>query len=111
MRLLLDDNISYRIVKKISESFPDCLHASRIGTQRPAPDRTLWEFARREGLVIVTFDEDFEDLHNLYGFPPKVIILRLGNSSTDKIAQVLVSKQIEISAFYASETYGLLEIF
>ena len=111
MRLLFDDNISYRIIKKVSDSFPESMHVNRTGLSHPAADHAIWEHARQMGFVIVTFDDDFEDLHNLYGFPPKVIILRLGNSSTSAIAKVLELKQSEINAFCASPIYGLLEVF
>lgn len=111
MRLLFDDNISYRIVKKLAISFPECLHVSRSGLSAPAPDRSIWDYAKQRGYVIVTFDEDFEDLTNLQGFPPKVIILRIGNTSTRTIAEALTAKKDEIESFFSSDTYGLLEIY
>jgi predicted nuclease of predicted toxin-antitoxin system len=111
MRLLFDENISYRIVKQLINIFPEILHVSRIGVSPPISDRTIWEYAKKNDFVIVSFDEDFESLANLYGFPPKVVILRLGNSSTKIIASVLTSKASDIENFYLSETYGLLEIF
>jgi predicted nuclease of predicted toxin-antitoxin system len=111
MRLLFDENISYRIVKQLIDIFPESLHVSRIGVSLPISDRIIWEYAKKNDLVTVTFDEDFESFANLYGFPPKVVILRLGNSSTKIIASVLISKASDIESFYLSGTYGLLEIF
>lgn len=111
MRLLFDENISYRIVKQLINIFPESLHVSRIGVSLPISDRIIWEYAKKNDFVIVSFDEDFESLANLYGFPPKVVILRLGNSSTKIIASVLTSKASDIENFYLSETYGLLEVF
>lgn len=111
MNLLFDDNISYRIVKKLFNAFPNCLHVSRAGLAVHAPDRAIWEYARQNNYLIVTFDEDFEDLSGLYGFPPKVIILRIGSATTPMISQALQAKKVEIEAFYSSDIYGLLEIF
>lgn len=111
MKLLFDDNISYRIVKQLIDSFPDSLHVSRTGLATPAPDRLIWEYARQNNFLIVTFDEDFEDLSSLYGFPPKVIILRFGNASTHQIASTLQANKPDIMAFFNSDNYGLLEIF
>lgn len=111
MKVLFDENISYRIVKKLTHLFPDCLHISRAGLNMPAPDMAIWKYAKQNDYMIITFDEDFEDLANLYGFPPKIIILRLGNSSTNLVASTLLAKITEIEAFYLSDTYGLLEIY
>lgn len=111
MRLLFDENISYRIVKQLINIFPESLHVSRIGVSLPISDLIIWEYAKKNDFVIVSFDEDFESLANLYGFPPKVVILRLGNSSTKIIASVLTSKASDIENFYLSDTYGLLEVF
>lgn len=108
MRLLFDDNISYRIVKKVAEVFPGCQHVNRTGLSAPAPDKAIWEYSQKYDYVVVTFDDDFEDLHNLYGFPPKVIILRLGNTSTQAIADTLIREKVDINTFYLSEVYGLL---
>lgn len=90
---------------------PDCLHVSRAGLSMPTADRLIWEYAKEHHFVIVTFDEDFERLSNLYGFPPKVVVLRLGNTSTQTIFEALVLKIADIEQFYLSDTYGLLEIY
>ncbi|MFN0175836.1 MAG: DUF5615 family PIN-like protein [Saprospiraceae bacterium] len=89
MRLLLDNNISYRLVKKLKDVVPECLHVSKTGLLRPADDPDIWAWAKRYDHVIVTFDEDFEVLETLYGFPPKVILLRFGNAPTKLIEKVL----------------------
>jgi predicted nuclease of predicted toxin-antitoxin system len=77
----------------------------------PASDLDIWDYAKRRGLILISFDEDFQDLSHLNGFPPKVILLRLGNSSTKNIADVLLQKWNDIEQFYHSDTFGLLEIF
>lgn len=74
MKLLFDENISYRILKYLIDIFPESLHISRIGVSFPVSDRIIWEYAKKNDFVIVTFDENFEAFANLYGFPPKVII-------------------------------------
>ena len=111
MKLLFDENISYRIVKKVSLAAPDSLHVSRTGLIAPAKDTDIWNYAKANEFVLVSFDEDFQDLSSLYGFPPKVILLRLGNSSTQMISEVLVKKWEEIELFLQSEIAGVLEIF
>ncbi|MDQ6479106.1 DUF5615 family PIN-like protein [Dyadobacter sp. LHD-138] len=111
MKFLFDENISYRIVKKLSEIIPNCLHVSQTGLHKPASDRQIWRYAQKYDFTIVTFDEDFQDLVNLNGFPPKVILLRTGNSYTQFISEIILNKQKEILQFYQSDVHGLLEIF
>jgi predicted nuclease of predicted toxin-antitoxin system len=111
MKFLFDENISYRILKKISTLAPQSLHVSRIGLTQPASDLDIWNFAKKKGFILVSFDEDFQDLSHLNGFPPKVVLLRVGNSSTQNIAEILFSKWADVEQFYQSETFGLLEIF
>ena len=47
MRLLFDENISYRIVKQVVGTFSESLHVSRIGVSFPISDRIIWEYAKK----------------------------------------------------------------
>ena len=64
MKLLLDANISWRIIKIIEDSFPNCFHAKDIEVPQPAKDSEIWEFAKKNNFTILTHDEDFEKLLN-----------------------------------------------
>jgi len=57
----------------------------------------------------VTFDSDFCDLNIIKGFPPKIIWLRTGNTTTKNIEKLLRNKQGLIEVFL-TEDYGCLEI-
>ncbi len=111
MKLLLDANISFRVVKKIQATFPDSLHVERTGLVQPAKDRTIWHFARQNDFIIVTYDEDFYELSNLYGAPPKVIWFRFGNVPTDIIVQKLLKYQQDIELMATNSDIDLLEIY
>jgi predicted nuclease of predicted toxin-antitoxin system len=75
-----------------------------------APDRAIWAHARDHGLVIVTRDEDFHRLSVLYGPPPKVIWVRLGNCSTDDVIRLLRVRREEIEGFLAHEEAAFLAL-
>jgi predicted nuclease of predicted toxin-antitoxin system len=62
-------------------------------------------------LVIITFDEGFQNLEFLYGFPPKVILFRTGNTSIKSIFEIIKLNLDSIIKFYQDETLGLLEVF
>lgn len=72
MRLLLDQNISFRIVKLLQVIFPDCKNVSQIGLYIKE-DLYIWTFSRNQSFVIVTFDSDFYDLRLIAESPPKII--------------------------------------
>ncbi|MEN8122693.1 MAG: DUF5615 family PIN-like protein [Bacteroidota bacterium] len=110
IKLLLDANLSYRLVKKLHKIYPESIHVTRTGLPIPAQDIAIWEWAKKNNYLIVTNDEDFEHLLNLYHFPPKVILLRTGNQLTNSIAKILFEYFDEIVSFEKSEELGLLEI-
>ena len=88
MRFLFDQNISYRIVSKLSDYYPDCRQVRELGLTN-AEDIDIWDYARKNDYVIVTFDADFYDIGLINGCPPKIVWLRTGNLSTNKIADLL----------------------
>jgi predicted nuclease of predicted toxin-antitoxin system len=109
LRLLFDQNISYRIVKKVKELFPESNHVQSVGLNG-ASDNTIWNFAKKNNFSIVSFDADFIDITLINGFPPKIIWLRIGNSSTNKIYEVLLENKSKIQEFVSDETLFFLEI-
>ena len=58
MKLLIDQNISYRILKQIEFDFPESKHVSQLGLYN-ATDIEIWQFAKSNSFHIVTFDSDF----------------------------------------------------
>jgi predicted nuclease of predicted toxin-antitoxin system len=64
-----------------------------------AVDIEVWEYARQFGFTIVSKDTDFSQRGFLFGPPPKVIWIRLGNCSTKEIQDVLLAYAAEIRKF------------
>ena len=98
MKLLFDQNISYRIIRLLSSDFPECAQVKRLNLYGK-PDRVIWNYARENDFAIVTFDSDFADLAILEERPPKIIWLRFGNTRTQVIAQRILDKKEEIELF------------
>ncbi len=104
MKLLFDQNISFRILKQISDVYPEAKQVKDVGLENSS-DSEIWEFARKNNYCIVTFDSDFYDLSVIKGIPPKIIWLRTGNTSTISIAKVLIDNQELIREFIQSPDY------
>ncbi|MBE9207645.1 DUF5615 family PIN-like protein [Nostoc sp. LEGE 06077] len=88
MKLLLDENLSDQIVCRIIDFYPDSAHVKTLALTN-TDDGIIWEYAKANDFVIVSKDSDFYQRSLLYGHPPKIIYLRIGNSPTSKIVQVL----------------------
>jgi predicted nuclease of predicted toxin-antitoxin system len=104
MRLLFDQNISFRITKKVQSYFSDCKHVSDCGLS-DCDDPEIWQYAKKNNYVIVTFDSDFYDISIINGHPPKVIWIRTGNLTTNEIAQLLINNQNAIHSFLENDDF------
>jgi len=109
MRLLLDQNLSPRLVDRLADVYPDSNHVFLLGLER-ALDQQVWTYARDHSFLIVTKDSDFNDLSVLQGFPPKIIWLRLGNCTTGDVERVLRRSQEAIATFVSDPSLGVLEL-
>ena len=76
-----------------------------------ANDRTVWEYARQHGYLLVTKDADFSELLLLYGFPPKIIWIRRGNCSTQTIEQLLRDNFEAIETMNDDPNTGVITLF
>jgi predicted nuclease of predicted toxin-antitoxin system len=104
MRLLFDQNISFRITQKIHSFFADCIHVSDCGLSNHE-DSEIWQYAKNNNYVIVTFDSDFYDISIISGHPPKIIWIRSGNLTTNEIAQLLIINKEAIHSFLENEDF------
>lgn len=107
MRLLFDENLSPRLVQLLSSEFPGSQHVRDLGLQA-ADDQAVWEHAASHGFVIVSKDSDFRQRSFVYGPPPKVVWIQVGNCTTDDVAGRLRGARIQLSAFDENPEAALL---
>lgn len=110
IKLLIDENISYRLVKKITDIFPDSQQVKRLGLLGKE-DYLVWNYAKKYDFVILTQDDDYVEMSQLLGFPPKVIFMKTGNISTNKMEELLRLRLNDIELFISSAyQYGCIEV-
>jgi predicted nuclease of predicted toxin-antitoxin system len=109
MKLLLDENISRRLLPLLADAYPDSTHVVLQGLQQ-ASDGEVWEFAREKDLVIVSKDEDFTALSGLRGPPPRLIKLSLGNCDNEQVLQVLLKRREQIALQFADPAVAMVEL-
>jgi len=110
MKLLFDQNISFRILQLLPEHFSDCKQVRTVGLHN-RNDVEIWQYAKQNDFTVVTFDSDFFDLSILRGFPPKVIWLRTGNLSTAEIAERIILNSSIITSFLNHSEQSCLDIY
>lgn len=98
MKLLLDENLSRRLVPFLQAVYPG---STQEGLER-ASDRAIWQYAKNHDFVIVTKDADYYDLSLLLGAPPFVIWLQTGNTDKAAVLACLIDSQAEIQAGFES---------
>ncbi len=110
MKLLFDHNLSPSLVNLLHDLYPDSSHVYTLVLEC-LRDTEVWEYAKREGFLIVTKDADFSDLSLLRGFPPKIIWIRRGNCKTADIEAILRNHYDDIEELNNSQTVGVLTLF
>jgi predicted nuclease of predicted toxin-antitoxin system len=103
MKLLFDQNLSARLVRRLADIYANSIHVREIGL-RDADDSAIWDYARLNGFAIVSKDSDFQQRSLLYGSPPKFIWLRVGNCPVKTIEDLLRKHSVAIHTFGLDDT-------
>lgn len=107
MKLLLDENLSHRLVDVLQAQYPATSHV-RLEDFGGAPDCEIWSYAKKNGFVIASKDDDFRQRSFVEGPPPKVVWLQVGNAGTDVIADLLARELKRLLAFELEDESSLL---
>ena len=113
MSLLFDNNLSPKLPSLLAADFPGSQHLRDCGLQKAsdpkgATDFRIWEYALKEGLIIVSKDDDFVALNQLHGAPPKVVWVRLGNCTTKSVLDLLTTYAEAVRALKNSPDKSML---
>ena len=75
---------------------------------KAAEDPIVWDYAKDNDFMIVSKDADMHDLSLVFGNPPKVVWVRLGNCSTRQVEELLRRDFNVIQLFYDNDSVSLL---
>jgi predicted nuclease of predicted toxin-antitoxin system len=110
MKLLFDQNLSFKLCSLLADLFPESSQARLLGLEE-ADDRVVWQHAKTNGFNLVTQDADFAEMAVLYGPPPKVIWLRCGNQPTAVVEKLLRDHAGAIISFEQDDMAACWEIY
>jgi predicted nuclease of predicted toxin-antitoxin system len=98
MKLLFDENLSFRLVQALNDIYPDSTHVRQLGLLG-ADDLHIWNFAAEHGFLLVSKDTDFYERSLVFGAPPKIVWLRTGNISVQETITLLRTQYIVVRHF------------
>ena len=110
MRLLLDQNLSHRLLDALDDLFPGSLHVRLLGLAE-ADDLTIWNYAKDHDLIVVTQDSDYSDWNKLRGAPPRIIWLRCGNASVQQIHTKIRNASSRIQTLDSDPEVEVVEVW
>ena len=109
MSLLIDENLSPRLVRLLEDIFPWSLHIESAGFQSTEDD-DIWEYARIRSLIVLTKDRDYRQLSLERGHPPKVILVRIGNCRVAEVDSLIRDHYHEILDFEDDPARSIIEL-
>jgi predicted nuclease of predicted toxin-antitoxin system len=109
MKLLFDENLSPKLPLRLTDLFPNSLHVRDVD-MKSTIDPIVWDYAKSNDLMIVSKDADMHDLSLVFGNPPKVIWIQLGNCSTVQVENLLRREFDAITLFYQDKYLSLLAL-
>jgi predicted nuclease of predicted toxin-antitoxin system len=109
LRLFFDQNLSPRLIRLLSDVYPECSHVHDLGMDT-ASDTEVWNYAAEHGYTIVSKDADFHQRSLLRGAPPKVVWIRQGNCLVSETADILRERFIAVERFHAKEEAAFLSL-
>jgi predicted nuclease of predicted toxin-antitoxin system len=109
MKLLFDESLSPKLPKLVAKLHPNSTHVRDCGL-KGLPDDDVWEYAKRHGFTIASKDSDFYQRSLLYGHPPKLVWLRIGNCTRADLVSLLTIHHQNIDAFGADPLESVLVI-
>jgi predicted nuclease of predicted toxin-antitoxin system len=99
VKLLFDENLSPKLPQRLAEFFPDSIHVRDVGL-KSADDPIVWQYAKQNDFVIVSKDSDLHQRSFVFGHPPKLVWVRLGNCTTHEVEELLRQNFLAVSDFY-----------
>lgn len=90
--LIIDAQLSPHLAAWINQEFNIQTYSASFLGLKEASDIEIFNFAKNKEAIVITKDEDFRRLLELYGSPPKIIWITCGNTSNERVRSILSKK-------------------
>lgn len=109
MKILFDQNLSPRLVTLLTDLFPGSAHVRDLQL-REAEDWEVWNHAAIHDFTIASKDADFRQRSIAQGHPPKIILIAVGNCTTERVEHLLRSYEKELADFESNTTASMIHL-
>ena len=106
MKLLFDENLSYKLCKQLSDIYKGSQHVDYLKLDGRV-DWQILRYATQNGFIVTTKDSDYFDLIELFE-NCKVIKLNVGNITTFQVGNLLRTYYVEIETFSTNKNRNYL---
>jgi predicted nuclease of predicted toxin-antitoxin system len=97
VNFLVDANLPPRLCDWLRQRGHSASHLIERNALR-TPDKTIWQWAAAQQQVLLTKDTDFYERSLLYGKPPQVLLVSVGNCSNDDLFGILATSWLRVEA-------------
>ncbi len=109
VKLLFDQNLSYKLVSKLQDIYPESKHVALLDLDTSS-DLELYYYAQKHNFTLVLKDSDFNDISTLNGYPPHILWLRVGNSKISVAENLLRKHHNMICNTIQENKIGIIEL-
>ena len=106
-KFLVDQNLPPKLARELATHYPGSRHVLDLRLDA-VDDQEIWCLARDQGFEIVSKDSDFQHRALVYGSPPKVVWLTIGNCSTRDLIAFVLSHRDQLDEFVGDASASLL---
>jgi predicted nuclease of predicted toxin-antitoxin system len=106
--IILDAHVPPSLASWIASQYNIECYSAKFLNLCAAEDKEIFKLARERNAIVITKDDDFVSLLIRNGSPPKVIWLTCGNTSKDRLREILSEKLLHALALL--EQTDLVEI-
>jgi predicted nuclease of predicted toxin-antitoxin system len=105
MNFICDVHIPYRLVNFLIKAGHHAIHVNNLMSGSKSKDIEIARYADSQNQIVITKDEDFENLHFGLSTPKRLIRVLLGNIGTNDLINVFEKHLIEIGKLQESERF------
>ncbi len=110
MRFLCDVHISIKVAKRITQLGYLAEHINSILDRWHTKDQDIAKYVDKNGLILITKDQDFRSSYLLNHTPKQLIKINLGNISNKELLKILEQHLDQIDTIHKSNNSFMIEI-